>query len=181
MLVPRKGILGIGCGVACATVVDGQIQCHHRVTTAQARKRVRQTVRAGGDARMFIPVEAVTRSGRCIPRLALVNRQMQGYHAVAATRARKRVRQTVRAGGDARMLVPVETVTRSGGRVTRLAVVDGQVQSFDRIISRDVGEGMSVIAGLRDTRMLIPVERVTRHSCCVTQRGMSDCQVQGHH
>ena len=84
---------------------------------------------------MLVPVEAVARKCRCVARVAMIHRQMQRHHAVTTICVRKRVRKGIRTGSNIRMLIPVEAVTCNRRRVTRVAVIHGQVQGHHTITS----------------------------------------------
>ena len=84
---------------------------------------------------MLIPVEAVTSNSRRVTRVAMIHRQMQRHHAVTTICVRKRVRKGIRTGSNIRMLIPVEAVTSNSRRVTRVAVIHGQVQGHHTITS----------------------------------------------
>ena len=58
----------------------------------------------------------------------MVNRQVQGHHAVATGCIGKCVGKGIRTGCDVRVLVPVEAVARERRRVARVAVAHRQVQ-----------------------------------------------------
>ena len=88
---------------------------------------MRQVVAAGSDVSMLVPVEGVAGNGGGVARVAVVDGQVQGYHAVAAARVREGMRQVVAAGGDVSMLVPVEAVAGNSSGIARAAIVDGQV------------------------------------------------------
>ena len=58
----------------------------------------------------------------------MTNRQFQRHHRVATAGVGECMRQVVAAGGDVRMLVPVETVACERRRVARVAVANRQFQ-----------------------------------------------------
>ena len=60
MLVPVKTLARERGRVARVAMTNGQMQRHHTVATACVRERVRQRFCRGGDARMLVPVKAVT-------------------------------------------------------------------------------------------------------------------------
>ena len=178
MLVPVETVAANSGGVTCVAVVDGQVQGDHTVTTIRIRECVRQVVAAGGDVSMLVPVEAVAGNGGRVARAAMVDGQVQGYHAIAAARVREGMRQVVAAGGDVSMLVPVEAVAGNGGRVARAAMVDGQVQGYHAIAAARVREGMrQVVAAGGDVSMLVPVEAVAGNSGRVARVAIVDGQV----
>ena len=80
MFVPIKTIAGKGRGISCVAVAHRQMQRHHAVATGCICKRMRQAVRAGGDVRMFVPVEAITSKCRRVARIAVAHRQVQRHH-----------------------------------------------------------------------------------------------------
>ena len=182
MLVPIETVAGKCRRVSCVAVAHRQVQRHHTVSTARVRERVRQTVRTGGDIVMFVPIETVAGKRRRVTRVAVAHGQMQGHHAVATGCIGECVRQVVAAGGDIRMLVPVETVARERRRVTRVAVAHRQMQCHHRVATRCVRERVrqAVCAG-GDIRMLVPVETVTSKCRRVARVAMTHRQVQGHH
>ena len=103
------------------------MQGHHAVTTICVREGVRQIVATGGDVSMLVPVEAVAGNGGGVARAAVVDRQVQGHHAVAAARVRECVRQVVATGSDISMFIPVEEVAGNSGGVTNGWGIDGEM------------------------------------------------------
>ena len=74
-------------------IMNCQVQGHHTVATAGIGERVGEGIRAGGNVRMLVPVEAVARKRRRVARVAVAHRQMQRHHAVTTAGVRKRMGQ----------------------------------------------------------------------------------------
>ena len=182
MFVPVETIACKRCSISCVAVAHGQVQRHHAVATRGVGKGTRQAVCAGGDVRMFVPIKTIAGKGRGISCVAVAHGQMQRHHAVATGCIRKRMRQAVCAGGDVRVLVPVEAIASERRGIARVAVAHRQVQRHHAVATRGVGErvGKCICTG-SDVRVLVPVETVAcerRRVACVA---MADCQVQRHH
>ena len=84
VLVPVEAVAGEGCCVTCVGVANGQVQGHHGVAARRIPEGMFQGVAAGGDAGVLVPVEAAASEGCRVARTAVVNRQVQGHHGVAA-------------------------------------------------------------------------------------------------
>ena len=145
VLVPCEGILRRSRSVTRIAVVDRQVQGHHAVAAVRVRECVRQIVATGGDVSMLVPVEAVAGNGRSVTRVAVVDRQVQGHHAVAAVGVREGVRQVVATGGDARMLVPVQAVAGNGRGVTNGCGINREAQCDHRVATIDGGQRKSCV------------------------------------
>ena len=92
------------------------------------------------------------------------------------------MRQAVCAGGDVRVLVPVEAVARKRRGIARVAVADRQVQCHHAVATTCIGKGVrqAVRAG-SNVRVLVPVEAIAckcRRIACIIE---TDRQVQRHH
>ena len=120
MLVPVETVTCNRRRIASVAMTYRQVQSHHTVAARSIGKRVGKRIRTGGYIRMLVPVETVASNRRGIARVTMAYRQMQSYYAVAATGIGKRVGKRIRAGGNIRVLVPVETITCNRRRIARI-------------------------------------------------------------
>ena len=119
-----------------------QVQRHYTITARGVGEGVFQIVRTGSNIGMLIPIKTVA-SKRCrVTRIAMAHCQMQGHHAVTTRGIRKRMRKRIRAGGDIRVFIPVETVASERSRVARIAVSNCQVQGHHAVATRGVSKGV---------------------------------------
>ena len=102
------------------------MQGDHRVTSGSIDESMRIVARLR-DVGVLVPCEGILRRSSGVTRIAVVDRQVQGHHAVAAVRVRECVRQIVATGGDVSMLVPVEAVAGNGGGVANGWGIDGEM------------------------------------------------------
>ena len=105
---------------------DGQVQGDHRVTTGSIDESMGVVARLR-DVGVLVPCEGILRRSRSVTRIAMVDRQVQGHHAVAAVGVRECVRQVVATGSDISMLIPVEEVAGNSGGVTNGWGIDGEM------------------------------------------------------
>ena len=182
VLIPIESIARESCRVARIAMAYRQIQRHHTVTPGSVGKRVLQTVRAGGDVMVLIPIESVARESCRVARIAMAYRQMQRHHTVTPGSVGKRVRQTVRTGGNIVVLVPVEAVASKRRGIARVAVAQRQVQGYHAVAATGIGERVrqAVRAG-GNIVVLVPVEAVAGKCRRVARVAMAQRQVQRHH
>jgi hypothetical protein len=86
---------------------DGQVQSDHRITSSGIDESMGVVARLR-DVGMLVPGKRILRRSGSVARAAVVDRQVQGHHAVTTICVREGMSQVVATGGDARMLVPVE-------------------------------------------------------------------------
>ena len=165
---------------AGGAVVDGEVQCHHRVATRYIGGGVGCRVVAFGEGGV-VPSVAVA-GGHGLGAVALVvDGEVQRHHGVATCRISGGVGCRVVAFGEGGV-VPSVAVAGGHGLNASSAVVDSEVQRHHRVATCCIGSGVGcriVIIGIGDT--IYPSVAVAGSHGLGAGAAVVDGQMQRHH
>ena len=182
VLVPVEGVANHSVGITGVTVIDSQMQGHHRVAPRNICKRVSRRNYWRFVVCFAVPGELVTGYRVGVACVAVTDGQMQRHHGIAARSVSKRKR-----GSNSRSLivcltVPRELITCEGSGVSSIGMTNGQMQGHHGIATGSVDEGMRRLDHRRFVvSTVIPSELIAGKSGGVTGIAMSNGQMQRHH